>query len=250
MGGGHKPDQYTYSLLNFNNNDFSDIGNGGLSWLSSAPNYVHTSSSNPKYGEYSLEVNTNNNINSAHYLTTTSDTLKSLFTNPFTIDWWEYRLSSYPWFPENGSSYCAYTAVELNYGNNTNRNSEFNRENCSTEFIIQMHSSSSNITFNYYQRPEVEATIIGPVIYDQYNHIAITYDRSYFRAFYNGQLTNTISSGNYALTKLNTINLGSNVMQPNRADQWCYEFHGYIDMFRVSNICRWTNNFDINTMYH
>ena len=240
-------DDHCFSFLNFENG-LEDLGYGGLVWENTAPSYIFTQSSIKKKGSSSLALNLNYSSPSTNRVTTTNSSLKQLFGNSYTIDWWEYRLSSFPHGSEQ--PYTAYTSLEF-LETNSSSQSDFP----DSEIIILKDAANNWLILHSDSIPELSdwhgtSTKICDIEYDKWNHIAISFDTNNYYIFYNGSLKSVIPSTNY-LPNIDIINIGINIVADSRLynDQKCYLFHGYMDMIRISDIVRWTTDFDINHIY-
>lgn len=79
----------------------------------------------------------------------------------------------------------------------------------------------------------------GALTINDYNHIALSYDGSYYRAFVGGIKQFEHSSSTPATGGFADFTLGKT---------GSYYFNGYIDSFRVSNMCRYTSTFTPGTI--
>jgi hypothetical protein len=201
----YQVDDYTVSLLHFDEGIKDETGKV---WTAVGNPVVSTDQS--KFGGKSLY------LDGSSYL---DNMLNPLNDFNFTVDWWEYRISS-----QSGSQYqmqgSAYGANPFSIGH------VYNSNIC---FSLSSTGKSWDMALNL---------IIGPVILNEWTHYALVRKGNVFYAFQNGVLKNTFNS--------DKLLYGADLSSCIGAYGSSYGFNGYIDEFRISNIARWTENFNPN----
>ena len=188
--------------------------NGKLEDCSLAPKTIInngvTISNEGKFGEC-YKVNTDKTLN-----------FNANLSNEFTVEWFEYRTST--------------ANHQYILSNNLTKN---------TKNIFMVGYNGSNATngtsINFYYGVNESSFLangtIGQIILNQWVHRAITYKNNSLKFYQNGILVNTFTVSNLVL---NTLYLGG-----------CWDTSSLnaikIDEFRVSNICRYENNFEVQT---
>ena len=158
-------------------------------------------------------------FNGSSYLTLDSTNLIPA-TGDWTIDWWEWRANGNVnggIFHQNFGSRTGYgfLAGYVNSGN------------------VQFYATNANGTWNISSEKSV-----GAVTYETWNHYAVVRSGSNFYLFKNGVLTTSFSSTASLMTSTQKIQIGIYDYSTSTY------FKGYIDSLRVSNIARWTANFE------
>jgi hypothetical protein len=208
----YEMDQYTVSLLHF---DDGIKDESGKVWTANGGAAINTAKT--KFGASSLFLNGTN-----QYLTTSSSYF-DFGSEDFTIDWWEYRTSNngdnQPVFcRDNNVSYQAFLVGVCN--------SQHSNVSC----FFSSDNSSWNIT-------GATGKDMGPVILNAWTHYAVVRKGNNFYTFQNGTLQSTWYSSAALAGSTGVPGIGKYNTQG--------YFPGYIDEFRVSNIARWTSDFNL-----
>lgn len=157
-------------------------------------------------------------LDGSSYLTTNFNNIFG--NNDFTIDWWEYRIST------------------------SNKSFIFSTMKSSDGYGIAIVDYKNGSLFAYVDDTSNNRRIsrgdFGPVTYEVWNHYALVKNGNNLIFYKNGTAVYTNSSYTYSIGNGDgVICLGSNWYSNERN----YYFKGYIDEFRISNIARWTTNF-------
>ncbi|WP_177177514.1 LamG domain-containing protein [Propionispira arboris] len=205
----YQVDTNTVSLLHFDDS-FKD--ETGKVWTANGSSAI--SSVQSKFGGKSLYLD-----GSSSYLTTPNSTDFNFGSGDFTIDWWEYRTS----FDKTSrvlsvmqGKYPPFVVGQASLDGGPN-------------YVCLTSNGSSWDILNGFN--------LGTQNLNQLNHYAIVRNGNTFYGFKNGVLTSTATSPLSILAPSANITIGYDV-----ADNSF--FPGYIDEFRISNIARWTENFD------
>lgn len=201
-------DKYTVSLLHFDDGIKDETGK-----VWTAQNGASISTSKSKVGGSSLYLDGKN-----QYLTTPHNADFDFGNGDFTIDWWEYRTVSI----ENAgvffrSPVSGSFALDAGYSNGTD---------------LVFYLSSNGTTWNI-----ASGITMGKIILNEWVHYALVRSGTSIMAFQNGVLKSktTISLSIFSAETNSYIGY-----IPNSSAS----FSGYIDEFRISNIARWTEDFD------
>ncbi|WP_019555183.1 LamG domain-containing protein [Propionispira raffinosivorans] len=204
----YQVDTNTVSLLHFDG-DFKD--ETGKVWTANGSAAI--SSVQSKFGGKSLY------LDGSSYLTTPNSNDFNFGSGDFTIDWWEYRTS----FAKTSrvlsvmqGKYPPFVVGQASLDGGPN-------------YVCLTSNGSSWDILNGFN--------LGTQNLNQLNHYAIVRNGNTFYGFKNGVLTSTATSPLSILAPSANITIGYDV-----ADNSF--FPGYIDEFRISNIARWTENFD------
>jgi len=201
----YQVDDYTVSLLHFDEEIKDETGKV---WTSSGSPTISATQS--KFGGKSLY------LDGSSYLSTSSVDDFNFGTSDFTIDWWEYRAnnsSKSPVYTRNNSVLGGSLLVGQYSGGN-----------------IVYYMSSDGASWNIANR-----VTMGTVILNVWTHYALVRKGNSIMAFQNGVLQSTITSSSSILKGVSTPFIGY--------DGGNY-YTGYIDEFRISNVARWTEDFD------
>jgi hypothetical protein len=207
----YEMDQYTVSLLHFENGIVDETGK-----VWTAINGATISSAQAKIGSSALYLNGTN-----QYLSTPNSTDFDFGSGDFTIDWWEYRETlsgnNRPVFVRDGSntSYQAYLIGDGDYHGTD----------------ISCSFSSGTSSWN------IGALSLGTAILNAWTHYAVVRKGTTFYGFQNGVLKHTLTSAASLAASNGNPAIGKYASGQN-------QFSGYIDEFRVSKgIARWTSDF-------
>lgn len=207
----YKLDEYTVSLLHFDNGFKDEIGKV---WTAVGNPVISPDQS--KFGGRSLYLDGNS------YLTTPANNDFNFGTGDFTVDWWEYRISTDTIYPiVFSASPSEHNGILIGH--------YYNGENLC--YASSFNSDSWDV---------LEGLNLGKADLNVWNHFALVKQGNKFYGFKNGTLISTLtnsrqidSAGDLELGAYTGINTNLN-----------YLFSGYIDEFRISNIARWTEDFD------
>lgn len=210
--GEYQLDQYTVSLLHFNDGAKDETGRV---WMSTGGARISTAQS--KYGGNSLYLN-----GTSQYLTTVNTSDFDFGSGDFTVDWWEYRTSAtlgQTVFNRNVSAGNAHSPFKIGHSEQTG------------VINVWMSSNAANLTYDI-----ANAKSMGTAILNHWVHYAVVRSGNTFFTFQNGILISTWTSS-LSIAVLDTA--------PSIGGNGQYYFGGYIDEFRISKgIARWTSDFD------
>jgi len=211
-GMAYQVDEHTVSLLHFDNGIKDETGKA---WTVNGKAAISTAQS--KFGGASL------------YLGSTGDSISvqsplvDLHSSPYTIEMWFYPTSI---AGSLGDQYGVltgftgfadpYTGAAISYVKVTN-------EGHQPEQVSGINLCS-----------------VDKAALNTWHHVALTFDGTTTRLFLNGKLEGTSGT-------LNTAASLGNLVIGKTAGGYTYQFYGYIDEFRISNIARWTSDFDPET---
>ncbi|HMM22954.1 MAG TPA: hypothetical protein PKA10_19770 [Selenomonadales bacterium] len=212
--GEYLMDEHTVALLHFNDGLKDE---SGKVWT--AVGGASTSTVQSKFGGSSLSLD-----GKTQYLSTPNSTDFDFGSGDFTIDWWEYRKSADVQglvFSRQPGTYAPIAVGANNIYNG--RIDAYAR----TDTIYNGSSYDWDILNNFH---------MGLPIINEWTHYALVRASGYFYSFQNGKLI--LKSD--LITKEVAEGTGTPLIG-------CYGgiiYSGYIDEFRISNIARWTDDFD------
>lgn len=144
---------------------------------------------------------------------------KNLTQSDFTIDWWEYRNANDP----SNSAICMLgnkdqygTLISYRYSQDPD---------------MYFYSSSNGYSW------DIASNIkMGDLLDEQWVHRAVVRNGSSVLLFQNGTLISTVSN-------IQSLYMPTNILTFSRVWKDGY-LDGYVEEFRVSDVARWTENFD------
>ena len=205
----YEVDQYTVSLLHFDDGIKDETGR-----VWTAQNGAVISNIQTKFGDSSLYLN-----GTDQYLTTPNSADLDFGNGDFTIDWWEFRETD-----------SLYNPVLIR----TNSKIHSYQVGVCNESGIVVNISSNGIDW------DIAKTIpMGKIILNAWTHYALVRQGNTFYTFQNGSLVSSWTSSLSIMKGADTTSLG-------HYSPYNYTYKGYIDEFRISNIARWTSDFDPN----
>jgi len=215
----YKPDKYTKLLLHFNG-DLHDSSRGGHSVNPFGGSFDATIK---KFGSHSLTVD------GTDYVSIDSHNDLRLGGFDWTIDFWVYpTFSSGEW------------------------GDVLNKTNPSTSYGYRIAANSSDDTWRVWLTSNGSTwdlttgngISIGDIQYNEWQHIAVTYDGSTYRTFLNGVPGGTVVSSTAIYNDDYALEIGR------LPYSGTYDFDGSVDEVRISKgIARWTADFSDDEMF-
>ena len=179
-------------------------------------NNVTVSTAQSKFGGSSLYFNGSSRLEIAPY---------NFAANDFTFDWWEYATASNVGTRFTTALSTAASGMMLF---------------CYESNVLRIYATSSTVAANSWNI--LSEKTAGANIVNTWVHRAVVRSGSNILIFKNGTLEYTYNVGSSAI--------GYNASYPLAIGAYstahtalAYNFKGYIDEFRVSNVARWTENF-------
>lgn len=210
--GEYIKDANTISLLHFNNGLQDE---SGKVWA--AVNGAATSTAQSKFGGGALHLDRASGL---QYLTTPRSDDFNFGTGDFTIDWWEYR-SATPskagavFTTDYSAPQGAVTAIVAGYA---------------SPGVPVLYCSFTGDKWDVAGKP------IGQFKLNIWTHFAVVRSGNNWYSFQDGKQTNS-----WTLSGMFT---GTNIEKPSIGMYSGVIVNGYIDELRISNVARWTSEFD------
>ncbi|MBP2633994.1 MAG: hypothetical protein H6Q70_4622 [Firmicutes bacterium] len=212
-------DKYTVSLLHFDDEIKDETGK-----VWTAKNSAAVSTAESKFGKSSLY------LNSTQYLSSPNNGDFSFNSGDFTVECWVKR---------NDYSNINQALFEVVSDNG-------NAGNPVGYGAYLTLGASLNGVFGFYNNNSTSgAAVVGTTVIPvgEWTHIAGVRHNNTLYLFKNGVLENTADCTGCSVNP-NSATLANIGSYANNA--WGNAYSGYIDEFRISNIARWTENFDPN----
>ncbi len=214
MGGESGNDSYTKLLLHFNDLSMMDVSIGGSERRIVTPHNVYISTATKKFGSGSAVFGGAGN----QYIFVKNSPDFDFGTGSFTVDWWEYRLSSI-----DGSA---------SFRRNIDNNVCGYLLNHAVANRYQTYMSSNGSSWDV-----ASGVDSGPITFNAWVHYAVVRNGNTFYVFKDGvqQATWSSSLALIAAPANHLLTIG----------HWNGNgFSGYMDEIRISKgIARWTSNF-------
>lgn len=207
--GKYQVDEYTVSLLHFEDGIKDETGK---EWKINGAAAVSAAKS--KFGTSALYLNSKGSSISM------PSPLADLFQSPYTIELWFYPTSFDGGEGDQYGVLVGFTGLIDTYTGGAINLCKIANGNRKPGMVstIQSLAASDLVALN------------------SWNHVALTFDGTVSRLFLNGKLQSS-NSNLISVTDLGTIVIGTT------AGGYTYQYHGYIDELRISNIARWSSDF-------
>lgn len=207
--GKYQVDEYTVSLLHFEDGVKDETGK---EWKINGAAIV--SAARSKFGTSALYLDSNGSSISM------LSPLVNLYESPYTIELWFYPTSFAGGVGDQYGVLVGFTGFNDTYTGGAINLCKIANGNRKPGMVstIQSLASSDLVALN------------------SWNHVALTFDGTVSRLFLNGKLQSTDSSL-ITVEDLGTIVIGTT------AGGYTFQYHGYIDELRISNVARWSSDF-------
>lgn len=207
--GKYQVDEYTVSLLHFDDGVKDETGK---EWTINGAATVSAAKS--KFGTSALYIDSNGSSISM------LSPLANLYESPYTIELWFYPTSFAGGVGDQYGVLVGFTGFNDTYTGGAIRLCKIANSNRIPGMVTtnQSLASSDLVTLN------------------SWHHVALTFDGTVSRLFLNGKLQSTDSSL-ITVKDLGTIVIGTT------AGGYTFQYHGYIDELRISNVARWSSDF-------
>jgi Laminin G domain. len=217
--GEYSVDQYTVSLLHFNDGIKDETGK-----VWTAYNGAAASTAQSKFGGSSLSLNGVN-----QYINTPVNADFNMGNGNFTVDFWLKCAS-------NNSTVRQTIVDQRNNSLSGTIGEEFRIEIAETGYLVFSVMTGIDGTSEY------DLTSSTKIADTDWHHIACVRANSLLLLFVDGGKVGSLNIGTLAVNALNNpLTIGR------FGDYSGRYFNGYIDEFRISNIARWTSDFDPET---
>lgn len=140
--------------------------------------------------------------------------LKDFHSSPYTIEMWIYPTSRTGGSGNQVGSLAGFTGIPSDYAS----------------IALDLHKDTGVIS-------GLNCVSSNKASFNSWNHVAMTFDGKTTRLFLNGKLEASTN-------ELRTVTNAGTLVVGTTANKYTAQYYGYIDELRISNIARWTGDFD------